>query len=117
MSEVPTQGVFDFVSPGEDIVLHRGDGVVDGAVGRVELWVSTGRIFGPRWRLEAGSRDVRLDSSILSIEHPHLGEVEPFDYSTLASWETRGRLALVSLAKAFIDVVKRLDRDSHGKAV
>ncbi|MBK5268442.1 MAG: hypothetical protein JJE47_13520 [Acidimicrobiia bacterium] len=33
MSEIPTQGVFDFVLPGEDIVLHRGDGVVDGAAG------------------------------------------------------------------------------------
>lgn len=39
MSDVPTQGVFDFVSPGENVVLHRGDGVVDGAAGRVELWV------------------------------------------------------------------------------
>ena len=76
MSEVPLQGVFDFVSPGEDIVLYRGDGVVEGAAGRVNLWVSTGRIFGPRWRLEAASRDVKLESSTLSIEHRHLGEVE-----------------------------------------
>jgi hypothetical protein len=110
MSEVPTQGVFDFVSPGEDIVLHRGDGVVDGAVGRVELWVSTGRIFGPRWRLEAGSRDVKLDSSILSIEHPHLGEVEVSIAVRGTRSGTEGPIALGSVGSSHLGGAAQLDR-------
>lgn len=110
MSAIPTQGVFDFVSPGEDIVLHRGEGVVDGASGRVQLWVSTGRIFGPRWRLESGSRDVNLDSSTLSIEHPHLGEVAVSIAARGTKSGTEGPSAFGSIGSSGLGGADQLER-------
>jgi len=110
MSEVPTQGVFEFVTPGEDIILHRGEGVVDGAAGQVQIWVATGRIFGPRWRLEAGSRDVRLDSSTLSIEYPPLGEIDVSIAVRGTRSGTEGPVAQGSIGSSHLGGAAKLDR-------
>jgi hypothetical protein len=110
MSEVPTQGVFGFVAPGEDIVLHRGEGVVDGTAGQVQIWIATGRIFGPRWRLEASSRDVRLDSSILSIEYPPLGKIDVSIAVRGTRSGTEGPVAQGSIRSSHLGGAAELDR-------
>ncbi|MGQ0848032.1 MAG: hypothetical protein ACT4OP_02725 [Actinomycetota bacterium] len=76
MGDPPNSGIFDFVPPGEEIVVFDGEGVIDGEhIGRVIVSVLTGHVFGLRWRMQAPSSMMDLDASTLSIHHPHLGEV------------------------------------------
>lgn len=90
MMDEPLAGVHDFAEPGEEIELHRGEGIVEGeSVGPIRVWMPMRRDLRVRWKATDPSTSIDLDSSKLSIIHAHLGPVDvPISVNHGDGWGT-----------------------------
>jgi hypothetical protein len=86
----PLRGVYEFVGPGEEIELYRGDGAVDAdSVGPVRVWLPARRNLRVRWKAADPPGLVDLNSQDLSIVHPQFGPTDlPASVSNGAGWGT-----------------------------